>query len=124
MPKFLFRKMIYPILIETDIEVLGAINESDFTRLTEKAIYKKKEFYNIVDSDGENWTYNVKNDLLTPQILGKRWSKKKTIDFYNDHRKNPEEEQFIGKSLPNKPLKKVINEIIEFSTHKLQKKKL
>ena len=51
MPKFLFRKMIYPILIETDIEVLGAINESDFTRLTEKAIYKKKEFYNIVDSD-------------------------------------------------------------------------
>ena len=120
MPKFAFRKARYPLLIETDGGVKGAINGAQLSRVIKKARLKK-DSYQVIDSTGEGWIYYTEMDVVSPLVVDKQWSKNRIIEFYNSYKQSMKEPTFVGRSLSNKRLEKVIGEIIEFDNQALTK---
>ena len=114
MTKCIFRKVKFPLLIETDNRVAAVRSGVQLDKTTNLDQFTTKKFYKAIDSTGKRWDYYPEMDALSPLTFDKRWSKVKIIQFYNEHRINNNCIEFVGKSLSSKRLEQVIKEIVEF----------
>ncbi len=114
MTKFFFREPAFPLLIETDSGVTGAMSGSDLESMISKLTFSSKRHFAVIDSNGEGWSYYPEVDTISPLAIDKKWSKKKIITFYNSFIADVETYGFVGKSLSSKRISKVIKEIIAF----------
>ena len=111
--KLFFRKVKYPILIESDSSIFGAWNDEELESITSKEQFKKKRQYELLDCTGEAWSYHPEMDIISPLNFKKRWTKKEIINFYNKFAEPGKE--YVGKSLSAKRLSKIIEEIAELA---------
>ena len=77
MAGYLFRKVEFPALVETDTVVIGVRNDNHFNRVAKKHSFDLKRHYVAVDSTGEEWWYFPERDSFTPLTLINDWSNKK-----------------------------------------------
>ncbi len=115
MTKYLFREPEFPLLIETESGVMGAMNGMNLESVISQSNFSSKNHFAIIDSSGEGWSYYPEVDAISPLALDKQWSKKKMIAFYNSFVADVEANGFVGKSLSSKKVSKVIEEIIAFA---------
>ncbi len=113
MVEYLFRRPVYPLLIETDNCIRSAKNRRQLNRIIETAAFGAKKFYDVIDSTGEGWSFSLEHSVISPLTLKKRWHKKEIIAFYNSFF-SPEdlEKAFIGSSLSNKRIPLLVQEIV------------
>ena len=112
---YLFRRPKYPVLIETDLRVVGARNAQKIQRLCKRELFKKKDSYTLIDSVGEGWMFVPEKSVVSPFSINKQWTKLKIIEFFNSTLTNLGiSERFEAGSLSNKRLDKIINDIVEF----------
>lgn len=112
MTNFVFRKAIYPLLIESDTCVCGIENEEQLHSVLIANSYIEKNTYQIIDASGEGWSYTPEIDVISPLSINKRWTKNNIIDFYNAHSTRSKTSQLTVKSLSNKKVAQIITEII------------
>lgn len=116
MVKFLFRKAIFPILIETDKRMFGIPTPGHFDKLKTNNLFQTKKHYKVIDGSGEGWAYYPEHDVISPLTIDKRWTKKQIIDLFNAALKSQNiENQFVCKSLSNKRLDEIIYFLVQFS---------
>ena len=122
MAGYLFRKVEFPALVETDTVVIGVRNDNHFNRVAKKHSFDLKRHYVAVDSTGEEWWYFPERDSFTPLTLINDWSKKKIIAFYNESIQGcPSREAYVSRSLSNKKRARIVEEIVELSNARLRR---
>ena len=112
--KYVFREPSFPLLVETDFNLLGAKDIDALKKKIKLSSFKEKNSYYAIDSKGEGWGYYNDTDTITPITGKKRWFKKEVIDLYNSFVEN-DEKKFNGTSLSSKTFLKLFDELIEFS---------
>ena len=116
MTRFLFRQPVFPALIETDSYVKSVRSLVGVSKLRETNELIAQPRYQMVDSNGEGWSYEVQYDAVTPLVVKKKWSKKEIIAFYSSSL----DEAGVGvgyeaASLSDKRVHVVVKEIAEMS---------
>ena len=76
MVQFLFRKAIFPILVETDSRVFGVPTPGHFNRLNKNEMFQEKDYYQVIDSRNEMWFYHPNHDVISPLTFQKQQTKK------------------------------------------------
>jgi len=116
MVKFLFRRSIFPILVETDKRMYGIPTASHFDKFKKEKLFQTKIYYKVINGRGEGWSYVPEYDVISPLATEKVWTKKQIINFFNSSLKNQNiEDQFVLKSLSNTRLDEIIFSLVEFS---------
>lgn len=114
--RYAFRIPKYPILVETDGHTIGASSGVELQAMFEAAGFSKKDSYKIIDSGGEGWQLMSRMGLISPFSFPKTWTKLKAIEFFNNSLASAGyEERYVARSLSNKRLGQVIQEMMELS---------
>lgn len=114
MVNYTFRKPTYPFFLESDNGLWGATNGAELTRILKTKPFGAKEVYRLIDSAGEGWAYYYDTQTISPLTVQKRWTKAKLVELYNSF--IPEgATQFVGGSLANKKLARIMLELMAFS---------
>lgn len=112
----MLRKAKYPMLIQTDTVVVGVSNNAGFDRAAKKHKFESGAAFDVIDATGEGWLYGPESNLLSPLTAKKNWNKKEIIEFYNSSVKNEQPNKvYVGKSLSNKRVSKIVEEIVELA---------
>ncbi|RMF66641.1 MAG: hypothetical protein D6743_06060 [Calditrichaeota bacterium] len=116
MVDFLFRKTVFPVLLETDTCLQGAKNQEQLDRIIRTREFKNKRFYHVIDSTGEGWMFSAEYEVISPLSTKKQRFKKSIIEFYNSFfAEEDEERRFVGRSLSSKKLSTLVAEIAQHS---------
>lgn len=112
MVQYQFRKPTFPVLLASDTIVVGALNTAEIEVWIKKLMFQKDSSYQVIDATAEGWSYYPEYQVITPLTIDKRWTKRRIIDFYNNSVKYEDDrEVYVAKSLSNKRLNLVIEEI-------------
>lgn len=115
MIRYLFRQPRFPLLVESEFRVFGAYDQEKIQTMIAKDAFNADAFYQVIDSNGEGWSFYAKYAVISPLCVKKRWNKPKIIEFFNQSlEKAGLPQRFVGRSLSSKRLERVILEIIEF----------
>lgn len=115
MLSYLFRHPKFPLLVESDFRVFGAYNPKKIEMMIAKGAFNNDTSYQVIDSTGEGWSLYMGPAVISPLCVEKRWNKPKIIKFFNQSlEKAGLPRRFVGRSLSNKRLERVILEIVAF----------
>jgi len=115
MVDYLFRVPRFPILVESDSFILSASTKGELNDILNKGRFGNKDSYTVVDATGEGWSYVVSYQTLSPLTLHKKWSKKDIMQLVNACMiRNGREEQYICKSISNKRVDQIVEELANF----------
>lgn len=115
----LFRKPVYPVLIDVDGQLITAKSAMPLLRQLARRDLDPDARYAAIDSSGEGWELRVLDEeqaMLSPSFLKRRWTKLQVIRLYNSRRsQKPTDQPYSEKSLSSKKLSRVISDIIQLT---------
>lgn len=117
--RILLRGPKYPAIVIDDFDILPAFNIKELsTACYLSASLDNSEKISVVDCTGEEFLYLPDETALLPTISRKKWTKKKFIDLFNNSETAKDENlQYSPKSLSNKRLADIVNEICKLLGH-------
>ena len=114
--QYFFRRPKFPLLLASDTIVIGAKNSRELNKWITKLTFQKDDAYDVIDGNAEGWAYYPKYNVISPLTLNKQWTKRQIIDLYNLSIQNEDnKEEYIAKSLSNKKLSTIVEEIVELA---------
>ena len=117
--RILLRGPRYPAIVIDNDDIWAAFNIKELGA----ACYvseppENSDMISVVDCTGEEFLYMPGKTALIPGIGRKKWTKKRIIDLFNDSQTAKEENlQYPSKSLSNKKLTDIVNEICMMIEH-------
>jgi hypothetical protein len=111
--RIMFRRPEYPVLIVSADKLYSAFNLKQLAEicvsLTQFGTENKLQ---VVDSNGSEFWYLAEEYILSPGFVTKKWTKKKLIETFNNSSNARElNQEYSMKSLSNKKLEKVLEDI-------------
>jgi hypothetical protein len=109
---FLFRKPRLPIIIDTGVGLVGAKSWGACRALLAQLPSSDLTPRDVIDATAEAFSFYPQHMAFSPLTVRKRWTKMTIIELYNSS-KGPGRPAYPTTSLGNKPLEKVIQDIVE-----------
>jgi hypothetical protein len=109
---FLFRKPRLPIIIDTGVGPVGAKSWGACRALLAQLPSSDLTPRDVIDATAEAFSFYPQHMAFSPLTVRKRWTKMTIIELYNSS-KGPGRPAYPTTSLGNKPLEKVIQDIVE-----------
>lgn len=81
--RYAFRSPQYPVLLETDQRVIGALDHENLQNVFQSARFFEIDAYVLVESNDEGWSLVPTIGVVSPLTTLKAWNKVKVIDFFN-----------------------------------------
>lgn len=111
---YLFRKPVYPLLVDIDGHLVAAVSERRLAQSLLRLELREDASYDVIDSSGEGWTFDVEHEVLSPLTLKRQWTKREVIQLYSGRKNNEEgEPPYPEKSLSSKRFDRIIADIVE-----------
>jgi hypothetical protein len=112
MIRFWPRKPRFPVIIDTGFELVGANTGAECSkRLARARIANGDQSRAVIDVTAEGFGFYPEMMVITPMTIKKRWKKTEIIELYNSRRK-PGAPEYPSTSLGNKPVERVVSEIV------------
>jgi len=109
----MFRRPIFPIIIEIDGFVISARFKQSLEKKLSGIPLVAGRKYQTVDSTGEAWDLYVDGMMLSPLTLRKRATKKELIALVNGRKnRRPDERPYPEKSLTAKTFERVFEDLV------------
>lgn len=109
---FLFRKPLFPIIIDTGHGLLAAKSWAVCEKRLTTVTFPDMAPRDVIDITAEAFSLYPEHMVFSPLTFKKRWTKGAIIDLYNSQ-KEPGRPEYSAKSLGNKSLEKVVNDIVD-----------
>jgi len=109
---YIFRLPNFPVILDAGQRLLAAKSKAQLERLIEKLEIKDESRRDIVDINGEGFSYYPKLTAITPSIGIRRWKKLQLIDLY-DSRRPTGSPAMRRTSLGNRTLEDIVYEVVE-----------
>lgn len=103
----------YPVIVVSANRLYSAYNIKQLAKNCLAATpTENKQIVQVIDSTGEEFWFSPEAHILSPGFSFKKWTKKQIIETFNNssNAKNSKQEYSL-KSLSNKRLEKIINDI-------------
>ena len=108
---FLLRKPRFPAIVDTGTELLGIRSWTECQKRLERFTSADKQPKPVIDASAEGFAFYPDMSVVSPLALKKRWNKSEIIALYNE-RKSANAPRYDPKSLSNKPLPRVVADIV------------
>ena len=113
MIRFWPRKPRFPVVIETGVELVGARTGVECSKLIARVGVSENEVStSVIDASAEGYGFYPKLMVISALTIKKRWTKLEIINLYNSRRK-PWAPEYRATSLGNKPVGRVVAEIVD-----------
>jgi hypothetical protein len=113
MIRFWPRKPRFPVIIDTGVELVGAKTGAECSRFVARVGVSQKNISTpVIDTTAEGFGFYPQLMTVSALTMKKRWTKSEIIELYNSRRK-PWAPEYRATSLGNKPVRKVVAEIVE-----------
>ena len=109
---YIFRLPIFPVILDSGERLFPAKSKVQLERWIEKLEIKDESKRDIIDSNGEGFSYYPKIATITPSIGIRRWKKLQIIDLY-DSRRPAENPAMKRTSLGSRTLEDIVFETVE-----------
>jgi hypothetical protein len=109
---YIFRLPRFPVIFDSGEVLLPAKSKAQLERKIEKSQIKDELKRDIIDSNGEGFSYYPKIATVSPSIGIRRWKKLQIIDLY-DLRRPPGSPAMKRTSLGSRTLEDIVFEAIE-----------
>ncbi len=111
---YLFRRPVYPLLVDVDGHLVAAVSESLLAQRLPGLELREDASYDVIDSSGEAWAFNAEHKVLSPLTLKKKWTKLEVIRLYNERKNNKKGEQpYPERSLSSKRFDRILADIVQ-----------
>ncbi len=118
MIRCMFRRPIFPIIIEIDGIVVSARSTQGLEKKLSKIALAAGRLYHGVDSTGATWDLYVDGMMLSPLTLRKRPTKKELIALVNGRtNKSPDEMPYPEKSLSAKTFERLFEDLVNITAN-------
>lgn len=112
--QYLFRKPAYPVIAEFDSKVIAGLSESMLLKEMKKIGAFKKSSYEVIDSNGKVWIFDIHELTLYPFSFKNNRTKKDLINLVNSRTNKPENESpYSVKSISSKRYETVFNDLVK-----------
>lgn len=116
MIRCMFRRPVFPIIIEIDGLVISARSTQGLEKKLSRITLTPGRRYNGVDTTGGTWDLYVDGMMLSPLTLRKRPTKKELIKLVNGRtNKTQDETPYPEKSLSAKTFEKVFEDLVNIT---------
>ena len=103
----------FPVIIDTGCEVFGARTAAECSKRIARATIPEGEIaIPVIDVSAEGFAYYPDSNVVSGMTVKKRWTKSEIIEVYNS-RRPPGRPEYVPGSLSNKPVEKIVSEIVE-----------
>ena len=109
---YVFRLPKFPVIFDSGERLFPARSKAQLERWIEKVEITDDTKRDIIDSNGEGFSYYPKINAITPSIGMRRWKKLPILDLYDSHRL-PESQLIRRTSLGSRTLKDIVEEVVE-----------
>lgn len=109
---FLFREPLFPIIIDTGSELIGAKSWADCEKRLATITFPDTAPRDVIDSTAEAFFLFPEHMVFSPLTFKKRWTKAAVIGLYN-RAKGAGRPDYPTTSLGNKSLEKVLGDIAQ-----------
>ena len=109
---FLFRKPLFPIIVDTGSGLIGAKSWSACEKQLATVTFADMAPRDVIDTSIEGFALYPEHMAFSPLTSQKRWTKVAVINLYNSQ-KGPGRPEYPTTSLGNKSLEKVFGDIVE-----------
>ena len=109
---FFIRQPRLPVIIDTGTKLLAAKTWSSCEDILAAVDFADNDPRDVIDATTERFSLYPEKMLFTPLTFKKPWTKAAVVKLYND-RRGPDLAEYQPKSLGNKSLEKVVNEVVE-----------
>ena len=118
---YIFRLPRFPVILDSGERLLPAKSKAQLERCIEEMEIKDERKRDIIDSNGEGFSYYPKITTIAPSIGIKKWKKLQIIDLY-DSRRQPENPVMRRVSLGSRTLEDIVCETVELlrQNHKIK----
>ncbi len=119
MVDYLFRKPIFPILVNISGIIFSAKSDAELIKALTKIGSLSEERYGVTDSTGETWDLYSEHMTMSPLTFRKKPTKLQLIKMINSRSNRYQDEQFYSeKSLSSKTYGKIFNDLADIVDHK------
>ncbi len=110
--KYVFRKPIFPIIINLDGNVIAATTQNLLKQLSQFEL-NLNGCYDAIDQSGEGFGLYVYEDsfAISPLVVKKKWTKLELIQLYNGRKNKADEPAYSEKSLSAKKFDRIVSDI-------------
>lgn len=113
MIRFWPRKPRFPVIIDTGTELVGARTGAECSKLIARAgVSENEASTSVIDATAEGFSLYPRLMVISALTTKKRWTKSEIINLYNSRRK-PWAPEYPFSSIGNKPVARVVGEIVE-----------
>jgi hypothetical protein len=112
MIRFWPRRPRFPVIIDLGSEFIGANTAEECSkRLARAKIAHGEVSREVIDARAEGFGFYSEMMVITPMTIKKMWKKTEIVGLYNSRRKAGTAE-YPSNSLGNKPVQRVVSEIV------------
>lgn len=112
----MFRRPVFPIIIEIDGIVVSARSAQGLDKKLSGIALAAGRLYHGVDSTGATWDLYVDGMMLSPLTLRKKPTKKELIALVNGRtNKRPDEMPYPEKSFSAKTFERIFEELVNIT---------
>ena len=116
MIRCIFRRPVFPIIIEIDGIVVSAQSAQGLEKKLSQIALAAGRLYRVVDSSGATWDLYVDGMMLSPLTLRRKPTKKELIALVNGRtNKHSEEVPYPEKSLSAKTFERIFEELVNIT---------
>lgn len=109
---YIFRLPRFPVILDSGERLLPAKSKVQLERSIEKLGIKDERKRDIIDANGEGFSYYPKDEMIAPSIEIRRWKKLQILDLYDSRR--PQGSPIMKRtSLGNRRLENIVLEAVE-----------
>jgi hypothetical protein len=108
---YIFRLPRFPVIFDSGEVLFPAKSKAQLERWIERSEITDDTKRDIIDSNGEGFSYYPKITTITPSIGVRKWKKLQIIDLY-DSRRLPEYPMMKRTSLGNRTLEDIVQEVV------------